>query len=261
MILDTGCDCAIHYRPFTAMHRCQWGLVCGKTSAAKHIKDRVIMVRVTRQSQHVFGYGTVTKNNGNDIVMPVDAIRDLGVIFDSELSMQQHVNKVTISVCFYHIRRLKQVRRLVGQNVTTTLVSAFVLNRLDYCNAILAGLPKSTTAPCTAARLTEQLASRAHVTTALRELHWLPVQYRITYKLCLHMHLIQTRQAPSCLTDIVTTTAAAVNARARLIRSRSSLHYEKPMTRLRKIRTSSFLVHSSGRIEHLTSAPSTDDEH
>ena len=78
--------------------------------------------------------------------MPVDAIRDLGVIFDSELSMQRHVNKVT-GVCFYHIRRLKQVRRLVGQNVTTTLVSAFVLNRLDYCNAILAGLSKSTSAP------------------------------------------------------------------------------------------------------------------
>ena len=105
--------------------------------------------------------------------------RDLGVIFDSELSMQKHVNKVT-SVCFYHIRRLKHVRRLVGQNVTATLVSAFVLNRLDYCNAILAGLPKFTTAPLqrvqnAAARLIEQLASRAHVTTALRELHWLPV--------------------------------------------------------------------------------------
>jgi len=80
------------------------------------------------------------------------------------------------------------------------------------------------------ARLTEQLASRAHVTTALHELHWLPVQYRITSKLCLLMHLIHTRQAPSYLTDIVTPTAA-VNARARL-RPGSSLHYEKPRTRL-----------------------------
>jgi len=77
------------------------------------------------------------------------------------------------------------------------------------------------------ARLIEQLASRAHVTSALREIHWLPVQYRITYKLCPLMHLIQ---APFYLTDIVTATAA-VNARARL-RSGSSLHYEKPRTRL-----------------------------
>ena len=69
--------------------------------------------------------------------MPVDAIRDLGVIFVTELSMH-HVNKIITSVCFYHIRRLKHVRRLVGQNVTATFVSSFVLNRLDYCNAILA---------------------------------------------------------------------------------------------------------------------------
>ena len=66
------------------------------------------------------------------------------------------------------------------------IISAFVLSRLDYCNAVLAGLPKVTIAPLqraqnAAARLI--LGSHDHVTTALRNLHWLPVQYRITYKL------------------------------------------------------------------------------
>ena len=49
---------------------------------------------------------TVTHN----VVQSVKAVRDLGVTLDSELSIQNHVNKVT---CFYHIRRLKQVRKLL----------------------------------------------------------------------------------------------------------------------------------------------------
>ena len=48
-------------------------------------------------------------------------------------------------------------------------MSAFVLSKLDYCNAILAGLPKSTIAPLqhaqnAAARLIGLVAPRDHVT-------------------------------------------------------------------------------------------------
>jgi len=43
-----------------------------------------------------------------------DVVRNLGVFVDSELSMTQHVAKVA-SVCFYHIRRLCQIRLRVGQ--------------------------------------------------------------------------------------------------------------------------------------------------
>jgi len=42
---------------------------------------------------------------------------NLGVTFDSELTMQRHVNKVA-SVCFHHIRRLKQILHLLGPDLT-----------------------------------------------------------------------------------------------------------------------------------------------
>jgi len=42
-------------------------------------------------------------------IQHVDAVRDLGVTFDSELTMQRHVNTVT-RACFHHIRLLKQIR-------------------------------------------------------------------------------------------------------------------------------------------------------
>ena len=92
-----------------------------------------------------------------------------------------------------------------------------------------------TTAPLqreqnAAARLILCLAPHDHVTTTLRHLHWLPVQYRITYKLCLLMHLIHMNKAPSYLIDIVTPTAS-VSSRGRL-RSASSSRYEQPRMRL-----------------------------
>jgi len=40
---------------------------------------------------------------GSDVVKPVNVVRDLGVILDQELSMKQHINKVT-SNCFFQIR-------------------------------------------------------------------------------------------------------------------------------------------------------------
>jgi Reverse transcriptase (RNA-dependent DNA polymerase) len=82
---------------------------------------------------------------GGNITKPSTTVRDLGVSLDSEISLKQHVNKV-VSSCYYHIRRLRQVSHCVGQDVMKQLASAFILSRLDHCNSILAGLPKSTIA-------------------------------------------------------------------------------------------------------------------
>jgi len=81
-----------------------------------------------------------------DVVQRANTVRDLGVTLDTELLMQNHTSKVT-QTCFYHIWRLKQVRNLLGPDVAAKLVVSLVFSRLDYCNAILAGLPRSTIAP------------------------------------------------------------------------------------------------------------------
>jgi len=83
---------------------------------------------------------------GNDIVKPASVVRDLGVLLDNELSLKKLFSKVT-SVYYFHLRRLKPIRRILGRQITTGLINAFVLSRLDYCNSVLDGIPKSTTAP------------------------------------------------------------------------------------------------------------------
>ena len=93
-----------------------------------------------------------------------------------------------------------KVRRILGSSVTCRLVTAFVTSRLAYCNALLADLPQSTIAPLqrvqkAAVRLVSGLRPRDHMTSSLRELHWLLIRYRIMYKLCLTMHNARRSQS------------------------------------------------------------------
>ena len=170
---------------------------------------------------------------GLDIIKPVNVVRDLGVYVDSELSMKHHISTV-IRACFIHFCRLKSIRRILDADVTSSLVSAFVTTRKDYCDSILAALPQSSIDPLkrvpnAAARLINGTGTREHITPALRSLHWLPVRFRITFKLCVLMHLVPIGRASAYLSDILTTTAD-LSTRGRL-RSLNTFRYELSILR------------------------------
>jgi len=150
--------------------------------------------------------------NQSTVKPAATVVRDLGVLFDGELSMRQQVSRLS-HTCFYHLRRLRSVSQQLGRDVTTKLVSAFVLSRVDCCNAVLTGLPASTLAPLqrvlnAAARVVVGLGPRDHVTPSLCELHWLPIAARIDYKLCLLEHKSFVGQVPDYITELLTPTAS-----------------------------------------------------
>ena len=74
----------------------------------------------------------------------VTVVRDLGGWIDPELSMRIGVSRVA-RTCL-HLRRpsIRSVRRQLSRDVSARLVSAVVLSRLDYCNAV----PAATLANC-----------------------------------------------------------------------------------------------------------------
>jgi len=114
---------------------------------------------------------------------------------------------------FTNSRHLRQIQRRVGPEVTTWLVLALVISRLDYCNSVLAGLPASAVnilqrVQNATARLIYQLKPREHVTPSLQQLHWLPVKQRVQHKLCTIMYVVHHGIAQSYITELMTSVAA-----------------------------------------------------
>ena len=76
-------------------------------------------------------------------VEPADYAHDLGVILDSELSMRAHISKIYL---LFHLRHLQKLHPLIDKESSQCLTSAFILSKVNYCNAILEGLPTSALA-------------------------------------------------------------------------------------------------------------------
>ena len=89
---------------------------------------------------------------GDVDIGPADCVRNLGVMLDSSLSLHQHIAKVTLT-CFFHLRRLRKLSRLLDIDARKRLVCALIQTRLDYCNSALVGLPDSAFAPLQRGRI------------------------------------------------------------------------------------------------------------
>ena len=78
---------------------------------------------------------------GQNGILFSSAARNLGFIFDSELALKEQVNNLC-QIAYLEIGRIGSIRQYPPVEATKALVSALVLSRLDYCNALLAGSPR-----------------------------------------------------------------------------------------------------------------------
>ncbi|KAF7694858.1 hypothetical protein HF521_006581, partial [Silurus meridionalis] len=128
-------------------------------------------------------------------------VKDLGVILDSNLSFKNHINQV-IKTDFFHLRNMLSI------SDAEKLVHAFMTSRIDYCNALLGGFPallinKLQLVQNAAARVLTRSRKYDHITPILSSLHWLPVKFRIDFKLLLLTFKALNGLAPMYLSNLL----------------------------------------------------------
>ncbi|XP_051237026.1 lathosterol oxidase-like isoform X1 [Dicentrarchus labrax] len=104
----------------------------------------------------------------------------------SQLTFEAHINHLC-KTSFNHLRNISTLRPILSLSAAEKLVHAFVSSRLNYCNALLIGIPGKSLQRLqyiqnSAARILMRVQKHEHITPILHSLHWLPVSTRIEYK-------------------------------------------------------------------------------
>ena len=70
----------------------------------------------------------------------------LGIILGKELDMKKFI-AAKARAAYFNIQKIKKIRKYLTEDNTKMLICSMVLSHLDYGNAILVNLPKSTLKP------------------------------------------------------------------------------------------------------------------
>jgi len=124
---------------------------------------------------------------GDASVVPSHTVRDLGCTWDEHMDMEAHVNNIC-RACYYHLRNISSIRDSLTREAAEKLVHALISSRLDNCNSLLYHLPdklifKLQKVQNTAARIVTKTPKYSSITSVLKDLHWLPVRARISFKI------------------------------------------------------------------------------
>ncbi len=163
-------------------------------------------------------------------ITPSKIARNLGVVIDDKLNFSDHINKSARS-CRFTLYNIKKIRPFLSEHATQLLVQVLVLSRLDYCNALLAGLPANSIKPLqliqnAAKRLIFNEPKRMHVTPLFINLHWLPIAARIKFKALMFAYRTTSGSAPLYINSLLQTYRPSKS-----LRSASERHITVPSQR------------------------------
>ena len=155
---------------------------------------------------------------GDENISPSKCVRNLGAFLDSNVTMEKHITAVC-KAGYGQLRQIGHIRKYLNTDATKTLVNSLVTSRLDYCNSLLYGVPKTflqrlQTLQNTAARIITRTSRYEHMTPVLKELHWLPVSQRVEFKILLYTYKALNDQAPSYIRDLLEIYQPARNLRS-----------------------------------------------
>ena len=162
---------------------------------------------VIADKQHLDTFKSASLDVGGDMISVSATARNIGVIFDSTLSMIPHNNNTARSEN-YHLRNIGRIRPYLTKHAAEQLIHSLVTSRLDFGNSLLVNIPtchlqKLQTVQNTAARIITMTRKRDHITPVLYALHWLPIEARIRYKICLITFKALRQQCPDYIQSML----------------------------------------------------------
>ena len=139
---------------------------------------------------------------------PVSSARNLGVLFDSNLSLSDHISSITKS-CLFHVRDIRRLRPILDQTTARNIATALIHSKLDYCNSLFLNLPANQLDRLqlvlnSAARAVTKTPKFHHITPILKSLHWLKITERIHFKILSITYKCLLSNKPSYLRNLLT---------------------------------------------------------
>ena len=149
---------------------------------------------------------------------PVSSARNLGVLFDSNLSLSDHISSI-IKSCLFHVRDLRRLRPILDQTTARNIATALIHSKLDYCNSLFLNLPahqldRLQLVLNSAARAVTNTPKFQHITPILKSLHWLKISERIHYKILSITYKCLLFDEPAYLRNLLTVQSTSTTDRS-----------------------------------------------
>ena len=177
----------------------------GKTELLLLGKKRILDKNVTLHDEMCVAFGDET-------ITPTQCTtgnwKSLGVLLDPSLNFERQINAVKKS-CSYTMNDLWTVGKYLNTATKLMLVKQLVLSKLDYCNIIYFGLPKTILKRLQSIlnhciRYIYNVKDRStDLTMYFKEAHILPISERIRFKVCLLAYKVVNNIAPTYLMELV----------------------------------------------------------
>ena len=131
----------------------------------------------------------------------------ISVIFDSSLNFRKHISQ-TCRACFYHIHDLRRIRKSLSLDLAKQIAVALVSSKLDYCNSLSSQYARKYIARLQRvqnclARVVTKAPRFSRSVPILKHLHWLPVKFRLRFKICAITFRTLKDNQPAYLADLL----------------------------------------------------------
>ena len=170
-------------------------------------KTELTIFRTPTMSRNITLFPSLSISNSH--IDPQTCCRNLGAYFDERLCMDIHVQNIC-KASYFHLRNIASIRSYLDLKTTESLVHAFIFSKIDYCNSLLFGISKQHIHKLQklqnrAARVCFNIPrnSMRSSLSLLAHLHWLPIPYRIEFKILLLTYKCIHGIAPQYLSSLL----------------------------------------------------------